>query len=176
MRNKSSLLVAMGFMAVTALNTLAGGVTNIKEVVNNSSKVVIKLTTFETKFAWEGAEKKTTGVITYGNTWTGDMWVPWADDEEQFKGHFMSLEIIELRPTRGTDIYHTYIVYQRGEDVRGNFFGTFEQRGLGSITSGNYVPNAPRVPGEWRSGGDRRVVVFDKKDGSAGFRFEKLGR
>ena len=173
---RSLLLTAAALIFAPCVETLAGGVTNIREVVNSSSTKVVKLTTFETKFAFEGPEKKSTGVITYGNTWTGDMWIPWADNEEQFKGHFMSIEIIELRPGRTTDVHHTYIVYQSGEYVRASFYGTVEQRGHGTLTSGNYVPNAPRVPGESKSGGDRRLTVFDKKDGSVGFRFEKLDR
>ncbi|MEO6333680.1 MAG: hypothetical protein ABIO91_01735 [Pyrinomonadaceae bacterium] len=176
MLSKSLLLIVVALICAPSPYAFAGGVTNIREVVNNSSKFVVKLTTFETKFGWEGAEKKTTGVITYGNTWSGDMWIPWADNAEQFRGHFMSIEIIELRPRRLTDICHTYIVYQRGEYVRASFYGIIEQRGFGSLTSGSYEPNAPKVVGVATSGGERRVVVFDKKDGNVGFRFETFER
>lgn len=169
------LFSAFLFVVFSSVLAYAGGVTNIKEVINNSSKVV-KLTTYEAKHGFEGAAKKTTGVITYGNIWNGDMWIPWADNEEQFKGHFMSIEIIELRRTRGTDIYHTYIVYQSGDYVRVSFYGMVEQRGFGILTSGSFDPDARRVSGESKSGGERRVVFFDKKDGNVGFKFEKYER
>jgi len=175
MLTKVLLLITAVFVFGTFADTLAGGVTNIKEVVNDSSKVV-KLTTFETKHRFEGPVKKSTGVITYGETWTGDMWVPWADNVDEFKEHFMSIEIIELRPRRATDIHHMYMVYQSGEYVRASFYGILEMRGFGSTTSGSYVPNAPGVPGESKSGGERRVVVFDTKDSGVGFRFEKFSR
>lgn len=167
------LFSAFLFVVFSSVLAYAGGVTNIKEVINNSSKVV-KLTTYEAKHGFEGAAKKTTGVITYGNIWNGDMWIPWADNEEQFKGHFMSIEIIELRRTRGTDIYHTYIVYQSGDYVRVSFYGMVEQRGFGILTSGSFDPDARRVSGESKSGGERRVVFSTKKTATSGSNLKSM--
>lgn len=172
-----NFILALSLVIFLSVFTKAGGVTNIKEVVNNSTKKVVKLTTYERKNGiWEGAPRKTTGVITYSDYWDGDMWIPWADNEEQFKEHFMTIEIIELRPTRGTDIYHTYFVYQTGEYVRVSFYGITEHRGSGSVTGSSYDPDAKRVPGEWRSGGERRIVFDDEKDGSVSFKFEKINQ
>jgi hypothetical protein len=170
-----SLILAVWVLFLSSALTRAG-VTNIREVVNRSSTRVVRLTSCESKFGWEGAVKKSTGAITYGTIWNGDLWVPWADNADDFKGHFMTLEITELRPARSTDISHIYVLFQSGDYVRASFYGIIEQRGLGVLTSGDYMPNAPKVNGEWRSGGDRRLVVFDKHDGSPGYTFEKIER
>jgi hypothetical protein len=171
----TSLILMLSVLILSSSETRAG-VTNIREVMNTSRTRVVKLTSFETKFKWEGPEKKSTGAVTYGAIWSGDLWVPWADNADDFKGHFMTLEIIELRPMMSTDISHIYVLFQSGDYVRVNFYGVIEQRGFGTLTSGTYMPNAPKVPGEWRSGGDRRLVVFDKTARVPGFRFENIDR
>ena len=134
MHTRSLLLTAVLLLLASSAHVLAGGVTNIKEVVNNSRSKVVKVTAYDAKIAprWQDP-KQTTGIITYGNTWSGDMWVPWADNEDDFKGHFMSIEIIELRPTRSTDIHNIYVLYQSGEYVRMSYFGMIEQRGFGHL-------------------------------------------
>lgn len=160
----------------------AGGVTNIKEVVNRSSKVV-KLSTYENKALIENGWKNllaTPEIAASGGTWTGDMWVPWADNKEQFKSHFMKIEIIEKRPSARNDFVRVFAVYQTGEEVRFSFAREIQFRGnTNAIWLGeeHYKSDAPKVNGEWKSGGERRVVFFDEGGGSGvGFRFEKYER
>jgi hypothetical protein len=159
----------------------AGGVTNIKEVVNRSSKVV-KISTYENKALIENGWKNllTTPEIAAGGRWTGDMWIPWADNSEQFKAHFMKIEIIEKRPAERTDLVRIFAAYQTGEEVRASYNRTVEMRGSTDANWFNamsYNPDAPKVDGEWKSGGERRVIFFDKPDGSGvGFKFEKFTR
>jgi hypothetical protein len=164
------LLIVFSFAVANA-----GGVTNIKEVINRSAKVV-KLSTYENKNRLENGWK-TTGEIAAGANWKGDMWIPWADTKEQFAIHFMKIEIIEQRPAERTDSIQIFAAYQSGEYVRSNYDRTVQSRGdtnMWYLSQRSYNADAPKVDGEWKSGGDRRVIFYDKPDGSVGFKFEKL--
>lgn len=111
------------------------------------------------------------------------MWIPWADNGDQFSEHFLQILIFNPRPQAGTDAVDIVYVYQSGDYVR-TFFGLtlrvhadprffeFPDRALSSA----YNPDAPKVDGESKSGGERRVIFYDKKDGSVGFKFEIYGR
>ena len=167
-----SLLALLSPLMITTAN--AGGVTNIKEVVNKSSKIV-KLTTYENKNGVEST-LKTTGEIAAGRDWSGDMWIPWADNAEQFNSHYMKIEIIERSPTERFDSIQIFAAYQSGEEVRANLDRIVRQRGNTDsqwLGARSYNADAPKVEGEWKSGGERRVIFYDKSDGSVGFKFEK---
>lgn len=157
----------------------AGGVTNIKEIVNRSSKVV-RITTYESKNAVEtGFKFKGSPRIAAGETWRGDVWIPWADTKEQFASHMMKIEIITPRPTERTDVVEIFLGYQSGDCVRAGFAKTEMMRGDAFVYypgASGYNAEAPRVEGEWSAGGERRVIFYDKPDGSGGFKFEKFER
>lgn len=168
------IITALLFIVCSSVITLAGGVTNIKEVVNRSSKIV-KISTYENKNRIE-AGLKTTGEIAAAGTWRGDMWIPWADNSRQFDSHFMKIEIIDRRPTERHDTIQIFAAYQTGEEVRSNPDRIVRQRGNTDaqwLGERSYNANAPKVEGLWQSGGERRVVFFDKPDGSVGFKFER---
>ncbi len=172
------IISALVVLIFSASLTLAGGVTNIKEVVNRSSKTV-RLTTYENKNDVE-SRWKTTRRIAAGATWRGDMWVPWADNDEQFQNHFLKIEIFTPRPGPNLSDVRVFTLYQSGEDVRtcpDNFLTLQNTEEIHiEHPAVPYNPRAPRVAGEARSGGDRRVVFFDNRDRSVGYRFEELGR
>lgn len=74
---KSAISIFSLFVLLSPLMTTtasAGGVTNIKEIVNRSTKIV-RLTTYEDKNDVE-SKWKMTGKIAAGRTWSGDMWIP----------------------------------------------------------------------------------------------------
>lgn len=171
------IISAFSLLILLSISAFAGGVTNIKEVVNHSSKVV-KLSTYENKNRIENGWK-TTGEIAAGASWSGDMWIPWADNAKQFAIHFMKIEIIEKRPTERTDFIKIFAAYQSGDCVRSNYNRTVQSRGdtnMWYLGEQSYNAEAPRVEGEWKSGGERRVIFFDNDDGSVGFKFEKYTR
>ena len=156
----------------------AGGVTNIKEVVNRSSKA-IRVTAYDNKTLAENGLRNllTTSVISAGGNWRGDMWVPWADNRSQFRKHFFTIEIFQLSPTASGRVL-TFGGYQTGEEIRASLIRdrTGSQHEVHYLVEDEYNERAPRVDGEWRSGGERRILLFDRPDGSVGFKFEKFER
>jgi hypothetical protein len=92
-----ALLVILSFGGTA----YAGGVTNIKEVVNRSSKTV-RLATYEVSPYEQLRWKKTIPLPGGGVTsWFGNMWIPWADNGEQFSEHFLQILIFHPRPREG---------------------------------------------------------------------------
>lgn len=71
-------------------------------------------------------------------------------------------------------------IYQSGENVRTNPDNSYTEENTDDINIEfpivDYNADAPRVDGEWQSGGERRIIFSDKKDGSVGFRFERYTR
>lgn len=172
---------ALFLFACSTVFAYAGGVTNVKEIINRSSKVV-RVSTYENKALIENGWKNwlaTPEISANGGRWTGDMWVPWADNKEQFKSHFMKIEIIEKRPSPRVDFVRAFGLYQTGEEIRFSFAREYESRQPANswyLGENHYDANAPKIEGEWKSGGERRILFFDKKDGSVGFKFEKYER
>lgn len=175
------LFSAILFVVSACVFAEAGGVTNVKEIVNNSSKVV-RVSTYENKTLIENGWKNwiaTPELSANGGRWTGDMWVPWADNKAQFKSHFMKIEIIEKRPPPRVEFVRAYGLYQSGEELRFSFAREYESRQPANswyLGEDHYRADAPKVEGEWKSGGERRIVFFDKKDGSVGFEFKRYER
>src|SRR5437868_1192661 len=91
----NALLLIIGLCAFAN----AGGVTNIKQVINKSSKAV-RVTAYDNKTLAENGHHNriTTEVIGPGADWRGDMWIPWADNAQQFRLHFLTFEIFEMSP------------------------------------------------------------------------------
>lgn len=159
--------------------THAGGVTNIKEVVNTSSKAV-RVSAYDNKTLIENGHRNllTTAVIPAGGRWSGDMWVPWADNRSQFRSHFLTIEIFLASPNT-TGRVHVFGLYQTGEEIRGSLVrGRQSNSGeVHYLLESEYNPTAARVDGEWKSGGDRRIVFYDDANaGLTGFRFEQFRR
>ncbi|HUR98584.1 MAG TPA: hypothetical protein VMZ26_11020 [Pyrinomonadaceae bacterium] len=156
----------------------AGGVTNIKEVINKSSKPV-RVSCYDNKTLLENGHRNmlTTSVIASGGDWRGEMWVPWADNKNQFRSHFFSVEIFDGSPARAGRV-QIFGGYQTGEEIRSSLIRTrtTNQGEVHYLVEDEYNASAPRVEGEWRSGGDRRIVFFDRPDHTVGFKFERLGR
>ncbi|MBA3352451.1 MAG: hypothetical protein H0U23_08530 [Blastocatellia bacterium] len=170
----SALIVVIS----SAVLASAGGVTNIKEVVNRSSKI-IRLTTYEDKNDVE-SKWKTTRKIAAGAIWRGDMWIPWADNREQFLKHFLKIEIFSPRPKQNLSDVRVTMIYQSGEHVRTCPDNSYTEQNSDEINIElplfEYNASAPRVAGVGRSGGDRRVIFSDNRDRSVGFIFEEFGR
>lgn len=175
------ILTALLFIIFSGVAAQAGGVTNIKEIVNRSSKVV-RVSTYENKTLIENGWNNwiaTPELSANGGNWTGDMWVPWADNKEQFKSHFMKIEIIEQRSEPRFNLVRAFGVYQTGEEIRFSFAREYQGRQPANswyLGEQHYNADAPKVEGEWKSGGERRIIFFDKKDGSVGFKFEQYER
>jgi hypothetical protein len=160
---KSQARAGLGFGHAPA--AAFGGVTNIKEVVNRTNETLVVEKIDFTGNAITG-RREDTGNIPPDGVWTGDMWVPWANNAEEFTNHRIEIHIWALRPgSMERDGGWKFFVWQTGEYVRFN-----EVR--------RFVENAPRVPGLARAGGERRLVISAKADKDKGqkftFAFEKL--
>jgi len=154
---KQTIMSALLVILLSVVTTYAGGVTNVKEVVNNTSGV-IKLLKRDFTGNIFTTHIETTEEIAAGATWKGDMWIPWANNAEEFKNHFMQLY------TNVGQIKSFYI-WQTGESVR------FTDRIFFDRSS--FSDDAPQVPGEARSGGERRLIV-SVKNGQTVFTFARL--
>jgi hypothetical protein len=172
------LIIALLTILGLSIFANAGGVTNIKEVVNNSSKSV-RVTAYDNKTLLENGHNNllTTAVISPRGTWRGEMWVPWADNSTQFRSHFLTIEIFLVSPSPA--VQERVLIfggYQTGEEIRASLVRDrrTNQGEVHYLLENEYNDRAPRVEGEWRSGGDRRIVFFDRPDRSVGFKFEKL--
>src|SRR5688572_7089309 len=90
---------------------VAGGVTNIKEIVNNTG-MTVEVRKYDVKAGAAAAGFETTNEIpANGGIWTGEMWVPWADNAIDFADKRM-----EVKVYRGTAFW----IWQSGEYLRYN--------------------------------------------------------
>ena len=173
------ILFTAAMALVLVWTAYAGGVTNIKSVYNTSSKKVM-VSAFDNKSLAENGNNNwlKTSVVTGGGCyWFGDMWVPWADNARQFSSHNIRIEIYDGDPARGNHTATFFGIYQTGEEIRVITIprdGSFPGQHWGDEYARRYFSaTAPRVEGEWRSGGERNIHFYNKKDGSIGFRFEQ---
>ena len=91
----------------------------------------------------------------------------------------MKIEIIEKRPPPRVDFVRAFGLYQTGEEIRFSFAREYESRQPANswyLGENHYEANAPKVEGSWQSGGERRIIFYNKSDGSVGFKFEKFER
>ncbi|MBA2736763.1 MAG: hypothetical protein H0U50_08265 [Pyrinomonadaceae bacterium] len=142
----------------------AGGVTNVKEVVNNTAGVVKLLKRDFTGNAIT-THIENTPEIAAGTTWKGDMWVPWANNAEEFKNHFMQLYTRVPSSNGGVMRIKSFYIWQTGESVRFTDKIFFDKS--------SFSDDAPKISGEAQSGGERRLVV-SMKNNEPVFTFEKL--
>lgn len=168
-RNKFITALLVGFL-LTA--TASAGVTNIKEIVNNTSEAITiskgtvsaswnkRRGVFETRFLL----KETTDRILKNGTWSGDMWIPWVANQEDFKNNVIEIRIYdELGRTPHLD--KNFLLWQSGDFVR--LVLPFNN------VSYTFVPNAPKIPGEAKVDGERRLVI-NKVDDKYQIRLEKF--
>jgi hypothetical protein len=131
---------------------VAGGVTNIKEIINNTA-MAVEVREYDIKTGAAGSDFETTQEIpANGGVWSGDMWVPWVDNANDFAEKRM-----EVRVYRGTAFW----IWQSGEFLR------FNDRA-------RFVPNGRRVSGESRSGGERRMIISNNREGRVIVEFQSL--
>ncbi len=144
-------ILAIVMMVVSVILANAGGVTNIKEIINNTP-LTMEVRKFDTKPLAAAAEYETTGEIPAdGGTWSGDMWIPWVDNSNDFREKRMEIRVEEAT---------IFWIWQSGEFVRFN-------------SRARFVSNAPRVSGESRSGGERRLII-SMDVGRIVLKFERL--
>lgn len=133
------------------------GVTNIKEIVNNTAGAV-------TIKPWEHAAIPGNGNVLMPKripphgVWTGDLWIPWADNAEQFRYENIMIEV-KIPSGSQPDSITNFCFWQSGEYVRYNDKTVF-------------VENAPRVAGLSKVNGERRLVISEKNK-KAVFTFEE---
>jgi hypothetical protein len=131
---------------------VAGGVTNIKEIVNNTA-MTVEVKKYDVKAgAAAGGFETTNEIPANGGIWSGEMWVPWVDNANDFAEKHM-----EVKVYRGTAFW----IWQSGEYLRYN-------------DRARFIANARRVTGEPKSGGDRRMVISMNKDGKIIVEFQKM--
>lgn len=119
-----------------------GGVTNIKQIRNNSAYAIR---------VWKtdgGAVQSET--IPARGVFNGDFWIPWADNQDQYRNHYLTISV-------GVRVIAW--IWQSGDYVRYN-------------NANRFVNNAQLVPGVPCSGGNRRLVITQAAGGIWEFRFE----
>ena len=79
----------------------------------------------------------------------GEMWIPWADDADEYADHHAIIRVDEVV---------VGYIWQSGPAVRFN-------------TSDEFVPGGVCVPGAAGAGGDRTVVIDTDHEGRVGFAF-----
>lgn len=152
MSKKSLFLMIAAMFFGASVNALAGGVTNIKEVLNDTG-FKVEVRKYDTKPLAASSEFETTKEIPAdGGTWSGDMWIQWADNANDFSEKHLEI-VINGRTA--------FWIWQSGEFVRYN-------------NRARFVSNSRQVFGESKSGGERRLIISLDKDGRAVFEFEKL--
>lgn len=114
-----------------------GGVTNIKEVVNRTPHT-IELRKWDTPWGGAAPNYETTGPIPANGVYSGAMWIPWANNADEFSEHAMEIKV------NGNAIAQ---IWQSGEYVRSK------------RSAERFSSNAPRIPGASLAGGDRKLVV-----------------
>ena len=157
----------------------AGGITNIREIVNQS-RLSVSMAKFDLGKGWETLLRGpgpiprsyyTISEVSPGTSWQGEMWVPWADNRSQFQEHWMLLRVHDTANSRLLN----HAVYQSGAELRSS---RARSTGIADVSfrlnATDYVANAARLSGEYRSGGNRRIVFYDNPDGSVAFRFERI--
>ncbi len=124
----------------------AGGVTNVKEIINNTSTIlyVFKL---EPKLGNPYSGNHSSEIAANGGVWTGDIWIPWVNNEQDSRDRWMGV-VNNTSTGNNTSNHIEFFIWQTGEFVR--------------YSKKQYIQNAPKVPGEAKSGGDRRLIISEK--------------
>ncbi len=134
----------------------AGGVTNVKEIINNTS-IILEVSKFEPRLGNPYSGDHSREIAANGGVWTGDIWIPWVNNEQDSRDRWMGIYYASTGNNRTNHI--EFFIWQTGEFVR--------------YSKKQYVQNAPKVPGESKSGGERRLIISEK-DKKFFIKFEKL--
>ena len=130
-------------LPLTATLANAADITNIKEIINNTGVSLEVLQYDFTPGVASANPIQVIGSIPAHGVWSGDMWVPWLDNRDDFASKHIAVRVrkgIRRQPIVILTIWQSgpYVRYNRADD---------------------FVPNGPLVPGVARSNGNRRVVV-----------------
>ncbi len=134
----------------------AGGVTNVKEIINNTS-ITLEVSKFEPRLGNPYSGDHSREIAANGGVWTGDIWIPWVNNEQDSRDRWMGIYYASTGNNRTNHI--EFFIWQTGEFVR--------------YSKKQYIQNAPKVPGESKSGGERRLIISEK-DKKFFIKFEKL--
>lgn len=130
-------LITAAIMFFGASVSTQAGVTNIKEILNDTG-MSVEVRKYDKKTLGAASEFETTNEIPGGGgTWSGDMWIPWVDSSSDFAEKHLEILI------NGRTVFW---VWQSGDFVRYN-------------TRARFVQNAPRVFGESKVNGERRLII-----------------
>lgn len=122
--------VSRGYNTIgKAIAEQLGTVTNIKKIVNRTP-CPVKIWKFD-KGSIESRN------VAANGTDNGDFWIPWANNAEEYKTHYMTISF---------DGKPLFWLWQEGANIR------FRARD-------GYMQNAPAAPGLSRSGGDRTLFI-----------------
>lgn len=146
------LLVAFSIVAANA-----GGVTNVKEIINNTS-IMLSVYKAEPKPGNPYSGDFSKDIAANGGVWTGDIWIPWVNNEQDSRDRWMEISY-SIGDDNNKTFHPIFYIWQTGEYIR--------------YSKGRYVDNAPKVSGESKSGGDRRMIISEK-DKKIIFKFEKF--
>ncbi|MEO6333679.1 MAG: hypothetical protein ABIO91_01730 [Pyrinomonadaceae bacterium] len=155
MCKKSVVAILLIVFSIAAAR--AGGVTNVKEIINNTS-VILEVSKLEPKLGNPYSGDHTGEIAANGGVWTGDMWIPWVNNEQDGRDRWMGIYYnASTGNNRNNQI--EFFIWQTGDYVR--------------YSKKQYIQNAPKIPGESKSGGERRLIISEK-DKKFFIRFEKL--
>jgi hypothetical protein len=126
------------------LSVVLGGVSNIKRIINLTDQPV-ELWKIDKKWFQPTYQ---TAYVEPGGRYDMEMWIPWADDQNQYNEHHMTIKV-------GTQII-AYI-WQNGPLIR---FSTIPD---------TWVAGAPGVPGQESSVGGERTLGIGARYGTPGF-------
>ena len=134
----------LALLAIGSPTVHADGVTNIKEIVNNT-RGDFEVRRLDTPYGGLGVDVQNTGRIpANGGVWSGNMWIPWAvNADEHTEKH------IEVLAKKGVRRFPEvlFTIWQQGDLVR---FHNVRRI---------FISNAPVVPGVASAGGERRMIV-----------------
>lgn len=165
----SKKFISVLLFVVFSIVAANAGVTNIKEVVNNTSATVnvSKVKVRQGKERDYTDNEETTGDIPKnGGAWSGDMWISWVDNQDDFKKSHIRIYV-------GDHVNSTiFSLWQTRDLVRYDVFVQRSRYGFTDRKRFLFIDNAPKVPGESKVNGERRLIISEN-DGKYDLTFEK---
>jgi hypothetical protein len=126
---------------------MTNGVTNVKEWENRTGQQVEVFKTDD-----HGNDHEDHYRIAPGETVASDMWIPWANNQNDYDRHHATV-MVGGQPK--------WFLTQSGLKVRFN-------------TEDAFMPNGFAVPGASGAGGERRLIVAENAQGQTGFVLSRL--
>jgi len=124
---------------------ISGGVSNIKRVINLTNQPV---EVWKVDRKWFEPPYQTMNVGP-NSRFDGEMWVPWADNQGQYRDHHMTIKV------GGQVIAY---IWQSGPSIRFHSMDAF-------------LGGAPGVPGQASASGGERTLAIGAQNGTPGFAF-----